>query len=548
MSNPIQLKSRRKRWSPGDGKASKATLSFSKAPSAKEPSADSPIAEPTDLGNAGGKELDAPLSGGGASSALDSATSALTGGAGSMGAAGAIGAVMGGGGITSRMPTPTQGPGTLEPLAAPPQFFDPNPMAANRFTVGNASRGNINLGGLWGGAKPNPAYDPARGPMPGNMPYLETSGFMGGVKRLFAGNNANELNASALGQSNAMRQWMWQQQAARSLDAQRDVNIHYGKNASNLEVLPKIAGATADATGQRAETDARVAGMQGGEKRAQAAFPLEQDERTARVRGMNVQTDDLELMRPGRLAELASRNLLTGEQVRATADATNRSNAMLPRELDHLASQTRNIDANTRTEDATRDPRVALTNAQAAGVGADTDYRKLMTQQAATMPHVEDGFIIDPVTGQMSVMGTAGLPAQYQPQVRIVRPGRIPASELNDAPPGWLDQGAPAPDITPRAVSPIQPSSPAPRQSQAPGGMPQGSLTPPAASTPAPAPAPMGSRQWLSNLGRSPAPYDPATDPVNLQSQQALAALLEKAQAAAANLQPRRKSAYNFGQ
>jgi hypothetical protein len=543
-TTPIRTK--RKRWSPSDGKASKATVSISKKPSSKDApaaakaeSASEPIAEPKDMGNAGGAEASAPL-GEGAAAAAQAAPAAAAGGAG---AAGAIG-----GGLTSRMPTPTRGPGLIEMAPPPEMLFDPKPMAANRFTVGNASRGNINLGGLWGGAKPNPAYDPSMGPAPGNLPYLGTEGFVGGVKRLFAGNNANELNASALQQSNGMRQWMWQQQAARQLDAGRDMSVNRDAAATDLQFKPQIAGKVAEATGVLDQTKAQTQATIDANNREEMTLPFDLDQRAAQT-GLTMANTGSVLGNEQRDRGMYDSRLAYQLSQTRNLDAnTNETERLIEPRAAQMGAQTDSIRAGTQTENDMRTPRVNLTNAQTTGLGADTDRTKLQTQQMGNLPRVEGGMIIDPVTGRVSTMGTPGLPAQYQPQLQTIVPGRVPMDQMGDAPPEFFDQGPPAGQpvpLTPRAAGGTPEPAPIPPVS---GGS---RVLGPAPSTNAPAPvyAPTGSRQWLAGIGRSAPAYDPSQDTAAQQGQMQMNQLLELARAAAAARQrTARQPAFNFGQ
>lgn len=80
---------------------------------------------------------------------------------------------------------------------------------ANRFTIGNASRGNIDLGAFMS-ARPNQEAlnQLAVNPLANVDPYQPTSGFGGFFRRLL-GDNANELNAAAAADRGALAQRKW---------------------------------------------------------------------------------------------------------------------------------------------------------------------------------------------------------------------------------------------------------------------------------------------------------------------------------------------------
>lgn len=209
----------------------------------------------------------------------------------------------------------------------PPQYYDPAPAAINRFSIGNASRGNINLGGLWSGADRNPTYDPLAGASSTNTPYQGTSGFVGGLKRLFLGNHANELNAGAIDQANAIR---FADQARREKVA--DAIAQAGGIAQATGEFGKTGAQTTAITDANSRDNAiqplvvddmraRTASTVGNENRAGQRFQYELPTMEEQLRGEQARNDEFENNAPLRRDALAGENLYRNTQTsNAVAD------------------------------------------------------------------------------------------------------------------------------------------------------------------------------------------------------------------------------------
>ena len=402
-------------------------------------------------------------------------------------------------GISSRMSPDARVLGETPP----PQYYDPAPTAINRFSVGNASRGNINLGGLWKGATPNAGYDPLAGASPTNTPYEGTSGFTGGLKRLFLGNNANELNARAIDQSNAMR---------------------FGDQARREKVADAIAqaGGIAQATGELGKTGAQTAAIADANNRDNAIQPLVVDDMRAKTASTVGNENRAGQRFQYELPAMAEQ--LRGDQAR---NDEFENNAGLRR--DALAGE--NIWRNTQTSNAVADDyrKAQLFPGQLKGAELENQIKS----REVTAPKVSGNMIIDPNGGISTYNEFGDMPGVPQGNLRTLR---LPVTGSNDTINGVpVGQLGPTPALQPLAGAGAR-STFAPPTPRPPSTNPVPTpFNPPTAPPAPPTPRPMGSIGWMQNLGRTeqPVAYDPLTDPANQAGLAKLAELMAGAAASA---------------
>lgn len=406
-----------------------------------------------------------------------------TAGAGGEGGAGGWMSLLSGGGGGSR------GLATGDPnVARTATYFDPNPSAAENIAIGNRGLGHINLASLFRGATPNADYNPTAPVNPNNLPYQPTTGITGGLKRLFMGNVANDLNASAMQQQAA------EQQAHENLRFMTDEQIRKGVQThaqtgdyDTSQIVPrataeldatatqtglprpavqrlKVRGLTAPLDATEAQTgltkartnestqklplelkglesglaydQARTAGALGAERRANELQPGVVRSQDATIAHILQQIDESKALTPARAAAL------TGPERRAD-------------ELQPLAVLTSDANLNrirgqNLTEDVMRDPNAQAARAHAALLNREVHAPRAMGNDA----FVDERGVVhtksDPMLEQAGIK-----PAQYR--VSYAPPVDMGADSVGGVPVSQI--AAPATSrgqaLTPPAAAPV---------------------------------------------------------------------------------------------